>query len=141
MSLREKLFLLRAWLLEFIVLFYQCCFLISILFSVCNFCYLKNKKILPTAWSLEPSNSYILHMDRIRPFVMKVLLDMDGWVWKDTILALHNRAFPKAKNSAVCAQFPVGYGKHIFSNLLINSQNSKIFEEMEYLIHFVKIKR
>ena len=40
-------------------------------------------------------------------FEVKVL-DMCGQVWKNTVLALNNRAFPRVKNSAVCTDFPMG---------------------------------
>ena len=52
---------------------------------------------------------------------------MCGQVLKYTNLALFNRAFSKAKNSVVCAEFPMGSkshaylnGTYTFPNFLIN---------------------
>lgn len=44
--------------------------------------------------------------------------------------------FPKATNSAVCAEFPMGSELH-FSQFI--DKLSK-FEELEQIIHFVKFK-
>ena len=70
--------------------------------------------------------------------MLYTLLDID-------IDSIASRLFPKAKNSVVCTEFPVGstfvfsHWKNYFFQFITIDKYLK-FNELEYIIHYVKFE-